>query len=289
MQEIITTSLMTFGAGFSAAALSKAQGPGRALDDIMTLVGFERLHEVAEIKRYKRELNVKLFKESIAQKIANIPEERIQEPQLSTVGPALEAAKYYIEEESLREMFAILIASSMDSEKQDFVHPSFVEVIKQLTSSDANFIREMTDKPLPIGSIFLVTKKEDLYEELEEETDKDSNIPFKKLKKLRLPDFEKMKARSFIENYYISPNFPNFDKNQLTISSLERLGLIKVSKKIFDNGSLYDFIQQEYNELISSDYGANIATESDLEFELRKGIIETTPYGFAFLRACTST
>lgn len=289
MQEIINTSLMTFGAGFSAAALSKAQGPGRALDDIMTLVGFERLHEVAEIRRYKRELNVKYFKESIAQKIANIPEERIQEPQLSTVGPALEASKYYIEEDSLREMFAILIASSMDSEKQDFVHPSFVEVIKQLTSTDANFIKEMADKPLPIGSIFLVTKEEHLYEELEEETNEDRNMPFKKLKKLRVPDFEKMKARDFVESYYVSPNFPDFNKNQLTISSLERLGLIKVSRKKFDNESLYDFIHQEYNELISSDYGTNIATESDLEFELRKGIIETTPYGFAFLRACTST
>src|SRR5690625_2537989 len=116
---IITSSLMTFGAGFAAAAITKAQGPGQALDDIMTLVGFERLHEVAERKRAKREANIQMYKESIAQKVSAIPEENLQEPPLSIVGPALEASKYYIEEEALREMFSSIISASMNSEKND--------------------------------------------------------------------------------------------------------------------------------------------------------------------------
>lgn len=53
MEPIITNALMTFGAGFVGATFSKAKGPGQALDDVMTLVGFDRLHEVAEKKRAK--------------------------------------------------------------------------------------------------------------------------------------------------------------------------------------------------------------------------------------------
>ncbi len=141
LEPIITNYLMTFGAGFATAAFSKATGPGQALDDVMTLVGFDRLHEVADRKRAKRELNMQLYKDSIAQKIVAIPEENLKEPPLSIVGPAVEASKYYIEEEELREMFAELIASSMDKTKETITHTSYVEIIKQLTPLDGENLK----------------------------------------------------------------------------------------------------------------------------------------------------
>ncbi len=61
---------------------------------------------------------------------------------MSIVGPALEASRYYIEEEELRKMFAKLIASSMNKNKSEIsiTHPSFVEIIKQLTPLDAQIL-----------------------------------------------------------------------------------------------------------------------------------------------------
>ncbi len=56
------------------------------------------------------------------------------------MGPALEALKYTGHEESLREMYAELIASSLQKSKSDTVHPAFVEVIKQLTPAEARLI-----------------------------------------------------------------------------------------------------------------------------------------------------
>nr|DAX04348.1 MAG TPA: protein of unknown function (DUF4393) [Bacteriophage sp.] len=141
LDPIITSSLMTFGAGFATAAFSKAKGPGQALDDAMALVGFDKLHEVAEKKRAKRELNMQRYKDSIAQKIVAIPDGNLKEPPLSIVGPALEASKYYIEEEELREMFARLIASSMDKAKETITHTSYVEIIKQLTPLDGDNLK----------------------------------------------------------------------------------------------------------------------------------------------------
>ena len=49
--------------------------------------------------------------------------------------PALENAKYCVEEPSLREMFANLISSSLDIEKQDIVHPSFSDILKTMTAT----------------------------------------------------------------------------------------------------------------------------------------------------------
>ena len=75
-----------------------------------------------------------------------IPEEKRCEPPLNVVGPALEAAKYHIEDDTLCEMFATLVASAMNTDTRDATHPSFVEIIKQLSPVDAkilyNFLNE---------------------------------------------------------------------------------------------------------------------------------------------------
>lgn len=143
MDPIITTALTTFASGFAGAALGKATGPGQVLDDLMVLAGFDKLHVAAEKRRVENEQNIQQYKESIAQKVVAIPEDNLQEPSLAVVGPAIEASKFYIEEEDMREMFANLIAASMDKSKEETVHPAFVEIIKQMTPLDAENLRSI--------------------------------------------------------------------------------------------------------------------------------------------------
>ena len=78
---------------------------------------------------------------SVAKKLENIPEERIQTPDPHVAGPALESLKYTGENESLREMFANLIANSMDSETAKKSHPAFVDIIKSMTSDEAKILK----------------------------------------------------------------------------------------------------------------------------------------------------
>jgi hypothetical protein len=85
-------------------------------------------HEIAE------------FKKSLEQKAQLIPDEHLIEPKFSVVAPALEASKYYFEEPELREMFASLVAGAMDGRVADKVHPSFVEIIKQMSPRDAEVL-----------------------------------------------------------------------------------------------------------------------------------------------------
>ena len=83
----------------------------------------------------------KFIDSSVSKKLENIPEERIQTPDPHIAGPALESLKYTGENEALREMFANLIANSMDSETAKNAHPAFVDIIKSMTSDEAKIFK----------------------------------------------------------------------------------------------------------------------------------------------------
>ncbi len=65
---------------------------------------------------------------------------------MSIVGPALEASKYYFDEKEIRNMFANLIASSMDSTYNGLVQHSFVEIIRQLSPYDAKLFNTLEEE-----------------------------------------------------------------------------------------------------------------------------------------------
>lgn len=77
------------------------------------------------------------FQTDVAERAANIPPESIQEPKASVAGPTLQALAFTYEEDSLRNMFLGLLATAMDSRKSETAHPAFVEIIKQLDSTEA--------------------------------------------------------------------------------------------------------------------------------------------------------
>jgi hypothetical protein len=77
---------------------------------------------------------------NVAEKLKHIPPERICSPKPNLAGPTLEALKYSGHDEYLREMFAKLLATALDSETTGKAHPAFVEIIKQLNSKEAKLI-----------------------------------------------------------------------------------------------------------------------------------------------------
>ena len=95
---------------------------------------------------------------SVAKRLETIPREQIQTPLPQIAGPALEALKYTGHDESLREMFAKLLATAMDKRTAAEVHPSFVEIIKQLSSDEAKICCLLKKK----ASFPLVNLKEEI-------------------------------------------------------------------------------------------------------------------------------
>lgn len=76
----------------------------------------------------------------VSEKLSNVKDEDIVSPPPNVAGPALESLKYTGSIEELKELYANLIASSMDKNTTHKAHPSFVEIIKQLSSDEAKLL-----------------------------------------------------------------------------------------------------------------------------------------------------
>ncbi|MEO0883495.1 MAG: DUF4393 domain-containing protein [Pseudomonadota bacterium] len=71
-----------------------------------------------------------------------VPFENVQTPRLDIAVPAFEAMRYC----HLRNEIAALIAASMDNRSANDLHPSFVEILRQLTSDEVALLGTM-----PVG------------------------------------------------------------------------------------------------------------------------------------------
>ena len=121
------------GAVGGAASVGLFKGPIQTFQDWWYVSYGHHHSEAAALLMEKQEINVQKLRDETLKETSKILPENIREPQLNILGPAIEASKYYIEDDELRSMFSKLIAASMDTSKLDIAHPSFVEIIKQMT------------------------------------------------------------------------------------------------------------------------------------------------------------
>lgn len=214
-----------------------------------------------------RSVDLESFKKSVYKNIEEIPKENLQEPSLAIVGPTLEKSKYYYEEKDLRELFANLLTSSMDKSKTQFVHPSFPDIIQNLSSEDARFLKEI------------------------------SSLMYMPYCKIRFQNRDKENFTSFfsyindgvtLSNFILDLSYPEedmYDFNPI-IDNLTRLRLISIPDTHFTNIEIYEpFIDNPFfiyyqNELMNN---PDILKK---EVTMIKGCIEVTSFGEKFIRAC---
>ena len=152
------------GALSGLAAAGALKGPIESLTQIWTLTLGRFSDDAYQKYKIKQAANLEKYAHEVKSGIEKIPEENIQEPKMSIVGPALEASKFYIEEDEIRGMFAKLIASSMDKTQSINIHPSFVEIIKVLSPLDAqNLYSLYHGRDETISKIRVTNKEDDSY------------------------------------------------------------------------------------------------------------------------------
>lgn len=276
------------GKGLDKIIEGAADGPINTLNKTWELM-FGGYHNFVDKVQFRRDLNLQLLKDDIQRDVESIPQENLQEPKFSIIGPALESAKFYIEEEEIREMFAKLISSSMDNRKNNYTHHSFVEIIKQLSPSDAILLKHLYD---------LVA------------------IPSAEYKAITNPNGDHIKISSIL--IYDSPL--DIQQTELSISNLSRVGLINArggdehysSDALYEpfyTGPLMEYFSKEtsdlkyfrrqnlYNDLrsFSIDELANgdiSKKETILNFlvpyctDIAIGKIDLSPLGKAFKETC---
>lgn len=140
--DVLTDAVVS--GGIAGALISGAmQGPYKTLQDIWyCAIGYKWEFKAEEI-RQKHLLNLQKMQQSIVVGIEQIKPSDIQEPQTSILGPALEASRFYMDEDDIREMFAKLIVSSMDKSKNSNTHHAFVDIIKSIGPTDAKILQHI--------------------------------------------------------------------------------------------------------------------------------------------------
>lgn len=82
------------------------------------------------------------FAAELAEKIADIPDEFVTTPSPSVALPAMEGLARSLEEPNLKEMYLNLLAAGTDGRRKDDAHPSFAEIIKQLSAEEAGLLAD---------------------------------------------------------------------------------------------------------------------------------------------------
>lgn len=230
---------------------------GEKISDLIEIIFGGITYKKQELT-YKREINFEKFKKELSEKIKAIPEENKVEPEESIIGPALEALKFKLDVEEIRNMFSSLIASSLNSETSESVHPGFIEIIKNLSAEDAQAIEKLSiGRDRIIAPIISVDEKV-------------MSIP------------NNMNHFCFLAHDF------GFRKSNIIISSLLRNGLIEINYVFKKDSNFQGFnfakFEKEFAELRNDHHiGRNVGNA----FKYRYGTINLTAYGYEFAKVCS--
>ncbi|WP_342537338.1 DUF4393 domain-containing protein [Sporosarcina sp. FSL K6-3508] len=235
---------------------------GQSLTDIyFGLVG-SRTQTYASNRMAAEMMKRDQFVKDLVTKSENIDDKDLKEPEMHIIGPAIEATKFYMDNDALKQMFEELILSSMQISKAKHVHPSFVEIIKQLSPLDAaNLSFFKKSHALPIANYRLSTSKNDGSVDLQ------TNV--------------------FLSN----PSQSDIDLQASSITNLNRVGLISLNytSSILDQNVYNDFNKTElflhYEKLLSLDEEAKPEIlKRFVRITCTHGIAKLTPFGEDFVK-----
>jgi hypothetical protein len=82
-----------------------------------------------------------------------VPSERQINPQLQIVGPIYDHIKYMDDNSVLYELFEELLARSIDSERIEEAHPSFIHIISQISHDEAILLYELKKNDFEVVDI----------------------------------------------------------------------------------------------------------------------------------------
>lgn len=202
--------------------------------------------------------------EKITKKLERVPREEIVSPSPNIAGPLIEALKYTGSEPSLSDLYANLLASSMQRSLKGGAHPAFVEIIKQLTPDEAKLIRLFA---IPNTTFPLLTVR----------------LEFKN------PTAERNGGQDVSSNFSVFANnigLENLDQMPVYINNLIRLQLIDVPEFLqYTTPGVYEDLE---NAPEMKKMKEEIERNPDFICVFLKKAIKITDLGKQFIKICIS-
>lgn len=195
--------------------------------------------------------------ERVSQKLEDVPPEDIQQPKPHIAVPAIDALRYTGSEDDLSELYANLLATSMDKATAYRAHPGFVDMIKNMCPDEARIMRFLSSNPYyPLVNIKSVST-----------TDQSFQVIHRHLSLLGLD--------AKCEHVPLTSNY---------IDNLERLGLVQVETMVkMSNDELYTRIEEypQVKEIID-----DLNKTQGRKVEVEKIRLAVTDLGKQFIRSC---
>ncbi|MBC7943338.1 DUF4393 domain-containing protein [Candidatus Saccharibacteria bacterium] len=197
------------------------------------------------------------FQDDMTSRTIKIPPENVIDPKAYIAGPVLQGLVYTHDEESLKEMYLNLLASAMNSETANNAHPSYVEIIKQLSGDEAKLLKIYLDNnQYPIAELHWILNEKREYTRLARHivnlTDSETKLPV-------VVDMMPV----YIENWI-------------------RLGLVMVTYTEHQTGeNTYDWVKSR-PEYTSRPVQKAKEGEFQTEIDVVKGLMVRTKYGEIF-------
>lgn len=210
------------------------------------------------------------FPGELASRLEDVSDDDLQTPKPVIVAPAMEALGYSLDEPALKEMYLNLLAGASTKSRSDQVHPSFVDVIRQLASTEAVLLETV----LRLGTWSLAQVRR-IYT---------SDSSYEILLPYLLPLVHKETKVPLV-----------FNGLSGWIENWERLGLVqpsvaehRVSRT--PGRDLYDWVETrpEYMSLKATEPVAPEGEQPEWRIGFEKGILRATDRGAAFLRIVSS-
>ncbi|WP_195245092.1 Abi-alpha family protein [Clostridium celatum] len=202
-----------------------------------------------------REYNMAETEKLLSEKLKNVDPNKIVQPEPYVAVPALQAISYSMNNDVLRNLYANLIAKSMNIDTKDTVHPSFVEIIKQLSPLDAKLFDILC---------------------------KNVSNPIIDLKRK-----EKNNSGSIaLVNNICNINIATVESLSVSIDNLERLKLISIPY-----GTYYvddDLYAPFYDHEIYKQYKEMYGQTDSYELDITKKLIFITDMGKSFHKICVN-
>lgn len=202
----------------------------------------------------KREYNIKMVTLELEKQLKNVPPEKIVEPEPYVAVPVLPAILYSYDSNELRSMYAHLLAKAMHVDYKNEVHPSFVEIIKQLSPLDCLVFKEIVSNTIATFGVF------------------DASID-------KISEFEE-----HLIYYAASLNSCDEVKQiRISLDNLSRLKLIDKTDNL--NGSFEgDYVGFFSSEFV--DFSSELNGDSNDEFYYDQRVFRLTDFGRSFSEIC---
>ena len=200
------------------------------------------------------------FADDMAERVAQIPEEELITPRLSLAGPTVQGIAFTVDEPELRTMYLNLLAAASDARRADTAHPSFPEIIRQLTPEEAVLLNPLlaeVEHPIVELRLNVATTPHAL-------------------------DHGYDVLAPHILNWEPEAEQRFFPERAMMVVNWVRLGLVALSydKALIDAG-VYDWVQDNAQVVSVRE---QFDTEEFRRVEIQRGVLEVTPFGRAFHR-----